>query len=43
MKRLEKQVVNYTFIQKICYLLTNCNYMFLLISLTGIYFVTTGV
>jgi hypothetical protein len=43
MRKLEKQVVNYTLGQKVCYLVTNCNFMVLLLSLTGIYFVTTGV
>ena len=40
---MEKVVVNYTLMQKIAYLVTNCNFMILLLSLTGIYFVTTGV
>ena len=43
MKRMEKIVVNYSLTQKIFYLITNCNFMILLLSLTGIYFVTTGV
>jgi len=36
-------VENYTIRQKIVFLLTNFNFMVLLIALTGIYYLTTGI
>ncbi len=43
MRKMNKIVENYTIRQKIIYLFTNSNFMILLISLTGIYYVTTGI
>ena len=36
-------VENYTIKQKVIFLLTNFNFMVLLIALTGIYYLTTGI
>jgi hypothetical protein len=43
LKKAAKLVENYTLKQKIWYLLTNFNFMLLLLAMTGIYFVTTGI
>jgi hypothetical protein len=43
MRKEARKVENYTMTQKIIYLLTNFNFMILLLSLVGVYYVTTGV
>lgn len=43
MMKLNKIVENYTIKQKIIFLFTNFNFMILLLSLTGVYYVTTGI
>lgn len=43
MRHIAKKVENYTLKQKIFFLLTNFNFMCLLLSLTGVYFLTTGI
>ena len=43
MRKTAKLVENYTLKQKIFFLLTNFNFMMLLLAMTGVYFVTTGI
>jgi sugar phosphate permease len=43
MRKVAKMVENYTIKQKVIFLLTNFNFMVLLIALTGIYYLTTGI
>ncbi|CDW89605.1 major facilitator superfamily protein [Stylonychia lemnae] len=43
LRKAQKMVENYTLKQKIMYLLTNFNFMLLLLAMTGVYFVTTGI
>lgn len=43
MRKTAKMVENYSLRQKIWFLLTNFNFMVLLLAMTGVYFVTTGI
>ena len=42
-RKLEREIEHYTFRRKLWYLLTNVEFMLLLFSLTGMYFVCTGI
>lgn len=43
MRRIEKLIEHYTLPQKIFYILTNLQFMLILVVLTGIYYISTGV
>jgi hypothetical protein len=42
MRKVEKKIENYTLSQKICFMVTNIEFMLLLLSLTSVYYVSTG-